>query len=104
MNGNVGRVIKTVRAMLGYSQKEIAKHTGYSVNYISLVENGHRGVGFSVLEKIGNAMEVPDVCFQALAKPVPADGSFKHFVEESKRLTWTYLNKLAEKDLDRRRD
>ena len=56
---NLGRTIGYVRKMLGYSQKQIKEETGLTACYLSLLEHGHRGVGFDTLNEICDVMDFP---------------------------------------------
>lgn len=46
------------RSALGFTQSEIADLTGYSRNYIALIENGYRGVSKRYAEAFDAAMNL----------------------------------------------
>ena len=54
-----GTAIKRVRSELSINQIEIAKKTGLSASYLSLVENGKAVPSLAALKDIANAMDIP---------------------------------------------
>lgn len=58
---NVYKNIKKYRLERGYSQVEFAEMVGFSVDYISLIENGKRSPSLKSLFKIADALEL-DIC------------------------------------------
>lgn len=67
----IGPVIKTIRCDLKIQQKELAKRAGFSVNYLSLVENSKRGIGMKRLNKLANILGIPPLLFFILAVDPP---------------------------------
>jgi transcriptional regulator with XRE-family HTH domain len=54
-----GAAIKRIRSELSMKQTEIAKKTGLSASYLSLVENGKAVPSLAALKDIANAMDIP---------------------------------------------
>jgi len=52
--GNVGKRLKTLRQHKDWTQKEAAQETGFSVNYISLVEQGKMMPSLRKLEQFAD--------------------------------------------------
>lgn len=55
---SIGRRIKEYREKYGMTQAVLAELAGYSIPYISLIENGHRHATPDTLIKIMNALEI----------------------------------------------
>lgn len=58
-----GKRIKDARLKLGYTLSDVAKITGYSVGYISLIERNQKQPSLSALRKIADCLEYPEVWF-----------------------------------------
>jgi len=56
----VGRNVKRLREAQGLPQDELAHRAGIHVTYLSGVENGHRNITLSVLERIAGALGVSE--------------------------------------------
>jgi len=68
----LGRAIKEVRAIRKLTQKEVANRSGLTVNYLSLVETGDRGVAHDSLDKIAEALRIPTQFLVFLAGETPS--------------------------------
>lgn len=55
----VGRTIGEIRKARGLTQRQVAEHTGLTVNYLSLVETGQRGVSLDVVNQLAAPLGVP---------------------------------------------
>lgn len=66
-NMNYGRAIKTVRALRGLSQKDLAEQLGVKPSYISMIEGGEREPGRVFLESLSMALNVPLYLLMLLA-------------------------------------
>lgn len=55
----LGRTIKAIRSDLKITQKELAEKSGLTINYISLLENGKRGIGFGRLNDLAEIFGIP---------------------------------------------
>ena len=64
---NLGTVIKTIRKQLHISQKELAKRTGLSANYLCLLENGRRGIRIDTLNSMAEIFQLPAEILTILA-------------------------------------
>jgi transcriptional regulator with XRE-family HTH domain len=56
----VGQNIRREREAIGLPQDELAHRANIHVTYLSGVENGHRNITLSVLERIATALGVPE--------------------------------------------
>ena len=54
----VGKNICKYRNMRGYTQEMLAEYLNCSVVYISMIENGHYGVGFRMLALISKFLNI----------------------------------------------
>jgi transcriptional regulator with XRE-family HTH domain len=54
----IGEKIRAIRKVKGFSQEMLQQKSGIQRNFISLIENNHRGVSYRTLEKIANALSV----------------------------------------------
>lgn len=55
----IGRGLRLVRTNKEITQDVLAKLSGLSINFLSSVENGRKGVSQSVAERIAGALQVP---------------------------------------------
>ena len=55
---DIGKRIMIARKAKGYTQKELAKETGDSQGYISLIERNEHTPGMDKLQKIAAALDV----------------------------------------------
>ena len=56
---DLGKAIKLCRTQRDLNQSSLAKLSGISVAYLSLLENGKRDPTFSTIESIADALNVP---------------------------------------------
>jgi len=77
----VGRTIGTIRKAKGLTQRQVATETGLTVNYLSLLENGQRGVSVEVANKLATTLRVPAEFILFLAGDGKADGKAGKFGE-----------------------
>ena len=54
----VGKNIASLRRSRRVTQSDFAKEFGLTVNYVSLLENGHRGLSMENLVRFGQYFEV----------------------------------------------
>jgi transcriptional regulator with XRE-family HTH domain len=54
----IGEKIKAIRQQKGFSQEMLQEKSGIKRNFISLIENNHRGVSYRTLEKMAKALSV----------------------------------------------
>ncbi len=52
----VGRALRELRLRAGLTQKELASRGATNATYISLVENGHRGLRWHTIMRLVRAM------------------------------------------------
>ena len=55
----LGQAIKRVREYRGIKQKDLASSLDITQNYLSLVENGHRGISFPLMEELAKKLDFP---------------------------------------------
>ena len=53
----IGKRVRERRNYMGYSQEQLAFECGYSVPYISQIENGHKSVSLNALLDIADAID-----------------------------------------------
>ncbi len=63
----LGSTIKKIRSDLKITQKELATKVGFTENYLSLLENGKRGIGFDKLNDVAKVFSVPAQLLVVLA-------------------------------------
>jgi transcriptional regulator with XRE-family HTH domain len=56
---NLGRAIKLCRSQKGMTQSELAKRSGISLAYLSVIEQNKRDPTMSVVESIARSLSVP---------------------------------------------
>jgi XRE family transcriptional regulator of biofilm formation len=62
-----GKAIRIARAIAGIRQKQLAKLSGLDASHISLIEKGKRRPSLETLEKLSNALNVPQDLLLLLA-------------------------------------
>jgi transcriptional regulator with XRE-family HTH domain len=55
----VGEALRMIRSRKEVTQDTLAKRTGLTINFLSRVENGKKGVSQHVAERIAGALGVP---------------------------------------------
>lgn len=63
----LGFVIKKVRSDLKITQKTLAEKAGFTENYLSLLENGKRGIGLDRLNIVAEIFGIPAELLLVLA-------------------------------------
>lgn len=58
-NINIGDNIRFFRKKRGYTQEQLAEKSSLSLNFISAVERGTKGITFNKLLQIASALNVP---------------------------------------------
>ncbi len=69
----LGPVIQEIRTTLGISREALCEKSGLSASYLSLLENGKRGIGMDHLNQIAEILGVPASLFVVLASEVSDD-------------------------------
>jgi transcriptional regulator with XRE-family HTH domain len=91
---NLGRAIKMCRTQRGLSQGQLAKVSGCSLSYLSLLENNQRDPSLSVLEGIAAGLRVPvSILFFLASDSAELKGMDK---EMSRELSRAALELLSE--------
>jgi transcriptional regulator with XRE-family HTH domain len=57
---NYGKALKLARALANLSQKDLAARAGLDPSYVSLIEKGTRRPSLTALEKLGEALGIPN--------------------------------------------
>jgi transcriptional regulator with XRE-family HTH domain len=78
---NLGRAIRLARRSAGLTQNELAARTKITINYLSLIENGHRDVSMRQLRSIAKSLNLPLWVIIFLSES-PADISDEHTSEQ----------------------
>jgi transcriptional regulator with XRE-family HTH domain len=55
----LGRVLAKIRKLRGFTQEEVFQRTGFTINYLSLLENGRRGAQIKSLSRLARLYDVP---------------------------------------------
>lgn len=63
----LGKAIGEIRTRLGMTQRDLAERSGLTVNYLSLLENGKRGIGLDRLNILANVFGIPALLIMSLA-------------------------------------
>lgn len=56
---NLANNIKKYRLLRGYTQEEFAEKIGKTSNYVSQLENAHKGIHLHTLFDLADALEIP---------------------------------------------
>ncbi|MDB5348540.1 MAG: helix-turn-helix protein [Schlesneria sp.] len=56
---NLGKTLAEIRKRRGLTQREVAYQSGLTVNFLSLLENGERGLTTETLNSYAKAVGVP---------------------------------------------
>lgn len=62
-----GRALRTCRAMRGWDQEKVAKQSGLSKSYISLLESGRRTPSVFAIKKLARGLMIPEALLHLLA-------------------------------------
>jgi transcriptional regulator with XRE-family HTH domain len=62
----LGRAIRDVRKLRGYSQAALGQKAGLQGNTVALIERGQRGVSIDALNDLANALNLPAACLTML--------------------------------------
>lgn len=64
MVNRLGTTIKKLRRKKGIRQCDLAERVGITLNFLSLVENGHRSLSRKSLSRVAKALDVPAAALQ----------------------------------------
>jgi transcriptional regulator with XRE-family HTH domain len=64
---NYGKALRIARAVSGLQQQELAKRAGLNASHISLIEKGSRNPSVEAIEKLSEALGIPESLFTMLA-------------------------------------
>jgi transcriptional regulator with XRE-family HTH domain len=63
----LGKAIRQIRELRGYSQEQLGEKAGLKGNTVALIERGQRGVSLDSLNDLAASLEVPAACLTMLA-------------------------------------
>lgn len=89
----IGLAVQEVRTIRGMTQKDLADIAGLTTNYISNLENGHRGISIRTLNRVAGILKVPAQIFVGLNAP-DEPGFFYDVVRQMRVLLRTYLDEV----------
>jgi len=64
---NYGKALRIARAVSGLQQQELARRAGLNASHISLIEKGLRNPSVEAIEKLSEALGIPESLFTLLA-------------------------------------
>jgi transcriptional regulator with XRE-family HTH domain len=93
---NYGVAIRRVRSELGIKQTEIARKTGLTASFLSLVENGKAVPSLSTLKDIAEAMDIPYelLAWEAIDPPESLNIEQKQTIFLAKSVTSDFVRNL----------
>ncbi len=91
-NQKLGDTIRWLRRLRRLRQADLAEQLHVSVNYVSLLENGHRGVTIPRLNVLADVLRVPSEYIVFLASAAEQEGAFAGLNERLKELIRRALN------------
>src|SRR5258708_306600 len=92
----LGKAVAEIRAAKGWTQKHIAEVSGFTVNYLSLIENGERVLSLDGLNRLAKAFDVPAEWIMFLAGG-PNTGKYKRLTEATKAAIRSVIAGVEEK-------
>ena len=100
----VGRRIKKRRAILGYTQQELAELAGISKNHVSNIENAHTILSIDTLLRVTKALETtPNYLLLGLEHQIASDRARSIAArvelcdERLQEILWDFLSVLIDK-------
>jgi len=94
-NVMLGQAIRTVRDARRLTQRQVADGLGKTITFLSLVENGHRGVSMETLNDLEHILKIPAACLILLgSKPSGKSVPFRGLMDAAREAI------LAAVDLD----
>ena len=96
--------IKRVRSELSIKQSELAKKTGLSASYLSLVENGKAVPSLTALKEIADAMDIPYelLAWEAIEPPENLTTDQTRTIHLAKSVTSDFLLSLKQRRKQRK--
>jgi transcriptional regulator with XRE-family HTH domain len=70
----LGRILKFLRRAKGLTQKQLAEKIGSTENYVFMYETNRSGIGWAMLNKIGDVLGIPSSWILFIASPDEAPG------------------------------
>jgi len=96
----LGQTVAQVRKARGLTQRDLAEGSGLTVNYLSLVETGMRGVSVDTANKLAKPLGIPSelLFFLAGDGDVPGQGNkgFKDLSKEMKGVILSMIDVLVD--------
>lgn len=82
----LGEALRELRELRGLTQQQVADQLGKTVNYISLLENGHRGISIGLLNELCKLLRVPPAFATFLATASGGRGAQKKIMRQIQTL------------------
>lgn len=67
---NISRALKLCRTQKGMTKTKLAEKANISISYLSLLEQGKRDPNLTTVNKLCNALNIPESIFMFLASDV----------------------------------
>ena len=87
----LGEALRELRELRGLTQQEVADRLGKTVNYISLLENGHRGISIGLLNELCKLLRVPPAFATFLATKPSGRGEQRKIMTDIQTLIRSVL-------------
>ena len=87
----LGAALRELRELRGLTQQEVADQLGKTVNYISLLENGHRGISIGLLNALCKLLRVPPAFATFLATKPSGRGAQQKLMKQIQKLIRSVL-------------
>lgn len=91
----VGRRLRAYRTANNYTQNQFSEILDISVNFLSEIENGHKGVSMDMLAKLCKTLELPADYILFGYTSSPAEGSVESIADELNALTTEQLLSIS---------
>ena len=88
----LGVAIRELRELRNFTQQDIAEKLDVTINYISLVENGKRGMSLPNLNKLAEILDIPSSFIFLLGSEQTKDKTGHQLMEKIQELVKTSLN------------
>ena len=82
----LGAAIREIRELRGLTQREVAERMNLSVNFLSMVENGKRGISIEHLNEMAEILDVPTSFITFLGSTSPRNKLAAGLMDEIQQL------------------
>ncbi len=95
----LGAAVRKFREARGLTQRELSDKTGLTINYLSLLENSHRGASIPILNRIAKALDVHPILFYVLSYPLDEkeedDSGLHSIIHAYQKMAQEYIQSLG---------